>query len=60
MYSQNSPHAMTGVFPAKLFMGREVNINIPRWQKWPENPAWRTAWQKDKRKIRTDQKNKAK
>lgn len=65
MYYRNSPHAMTGETPAKLLMGREVNINIPGLQKRPENQTWRTARQKDQKekdrlKNRTDQKNKAK
>lgn len=49
---------MMGETPAKLLMGKKVNINMPGLKR-PETQSWRTAQQKDKLKSRTDQRNKA-
>ncbi|KAK4328255.1 hypothetical protein Pmani_001373 [Petrolisthes manimaculis] len=65
LYYRNTPHAMTGETPAKLLMGRDLKIKLPQLQHSKENQNWETARQKDqlekdKLKLRTDNKTRAK
>ncbi|XP_042234799.1 uncharacterized protein LOC121874636 [Homarus americanus] len=68
MHYRNTPHSMTGETPAKLLMGRNIKVKLPQVSHDLEDTqvtCWDVARKRDKRekeklKLRTDNRNKSK
>ncbi|XP_042221000.1 uncharacterized protein K02A2.6-like [Homarus americanus] len=68
MHYKDTPHSMTGETPAKLLMGRNIKVKLPQVSHDLEDTqvtCWDVARKRDKRekeklKLRTDNRNKSK